>query len=148
MGKIQVLGVEGLRGRGSGGVEQTKRGRGGGLRIICKPKVEADCGNSVGEGVEAFVSNGPTVRVGPEVEAKLAGQALLGSVKNQKSQDPLEAGTGTKRVKDKHQADRQKGQWLLTNGNDVHLVSKSIEIYSTPFLPPLYSAHSFGKTSL
>lgn len=117
MGKIQVLGAEELGGQGPGRVERMKRGRGDGLRIICKPKGEANCGNSVGEGVEAFVSNGPTVRVALEVEAlavKPAGRVRLQSVKSQKPENALDG--GIKKTRHQH-----KEKWLLTNGNDVHL---------------------------
>jgi len=134
MGKIQVLGAEKLGGQRAGGGEGKKRGRGEGLRIICKPKGEADCGNSVGEGVEAFVNNGPTVKVGPEVKSlavKPVGQVTLGSLKNRKPRNALELGIKkTKRTRDKHQEHLHKGKWLLTNGNDVHLVSARIPISS------------------
>ncbi|KAF8451415.1 hypothetical protein BGX38DRAFT_1183323 [Terfezia claveryi] len=118
MGNIKVLGAEELGGQGFGRVKRMKRGRGEGLRIICKPKGETDCENSVGEGVDAFVSNGPTVRVGLEVEAlafKPTSRVLLQSIRIPKPEYALDG--GIKNTKHQH-----KGKWLLTNGrNDVHL---------------------------
>jgi len=136
MGKIQVLGTE-KRSQSVVGGERKERKRGEGLRVICKPRREADCGNSMGQGVEAFVGNGPTVRVGPEVEALAArptGNAIW-NMQSEKPQDPPQARTRprqTKRPKPKRKEDRHKGKWLLTNGNDVQLVSTGIQLHSTP----------------
>ncbi|KAF8417655.1 hypothetical protein EV426DRAFT_622262 [Tirmania nivea] len=126
LGEIQVLGAGELRSQSPGRGERKKMGRGEGLRVICKPKREADCGNSVGEGVEAFVSNGPTVRVGSEVEVlaiKPTGNVPR-RMKDQRLQDSLEGDIWqTKQRKEKHREHRHRGKWLLTNGNDVHLCS-------------------------
>ena len=151
VGKIQVLGVGEQGSQNPGGGKQKEGRRGEGLRIICKPKRGTDCGNSVGEGVEAFVSNGPTLRVGPEVEPLVVKPKVLRHMKDQKSQDSL--GGDIRQTKQAKDGDREhhKGKWLLTNGNDVHLVSMDILIYSILIqyiLTFIYSVHSFGKTNL